>query len=314
MFGIGERLSRSWRLLQATWNLLQKDKELTAFPAISGFLVLVVSLVFFGIFVLFLAANPGLLRAVQESSSQSESAKNSASTVLYGVGLVWTFIYYFVMAFIINYLAAALIGAIMMRLDGKNPTIGDGFRIASEHLSAITGFSLMAATVGVIASLIRGDKTDGNIVASIIRSLLADLVQAAWNIITFLAIPVIVAENVGPIEAVKRSFALLKKTYGEQIIGGIGLSLIMGLINFVVVIVTGALATLFTSARFTPGAVVTVVIGVIALVVISVIGATLDGIFKAAVYHYAQTGEVPGGFENDMVEGAFKPKRGLAGA
>jgi hypothetical protein len=297
--------SRSWRLLQATWSLLRSDKELTAFPALSGVLVFIVSIVFFGIFAVILLSNPEIARAITTDSRLNEGDVPSS---VYVLGFLWTFAYYFVISVITTYLSSALIGAVLMRLDGKDPTLADGFSIARTRLNSIVGYSLIAATVGTILNMIRDNRNVG--IGSIVRAIFADLAEAAWNIITFLAVPVLVAEGVGPVDAIKRSFQLLKKTFGEQIIGGVGLGLIMGLFGFLIILITGLIASLVGSMRFALGVFIVIILGIVALATLSVISSALGGIFKAVVYHYAQTGEIPEGFGDDLVRGAFKPKRG----
>ena len=49
------------------------------------------------------------------------------------------------------------------------------------------------------------------------------LAGAAWTVITWLAVPIIIVEGVGPIEAIKRSSHLLKQTWGENVIAQVGL-------------------------------------------------------------------------------------------
>ena len=50
------------------------------------------------------------------------------------------------------------------------------------------------------------------------------------------------AEGVGPMDAVKRSSAYLRKTWGEQIVGTAGMGAVFGLISFATVIAGIALA------------------------------------------------------------------------
>ena len=47
----------------------------------------------------------------------------------------------------------------------------------------------------------------------------------------------LVVEKVGPMDAVKRSAALLKDTWGEQIAGNLGVGLFFGLITFLIFLV-----------------------------------------------------------------------------
>ncbi|MEI8241604.1 MAG: DUF6159 family protein, partial [Actinomycetota bacterium] len=94
------------------------------------------------------------------------------------------------------------------------------------------------ATVGLVLQLLR----ERGGIAGVI---LAALGGMAWNIITFLVIPVLVVEGVGPVSAIKRSAGLLKKTWGEQIIGTAGIGLVFGLLGFAVAVVGIALGGVY---------------------------------------------------------------------
>ena len=116
----------------------------------------------------------------------------------------------------------------------------------------------------------------------------------------------LVVEQVGPIEAVKRSSAMLKKTWGEQLVGGFGIGLVFGLIMFAVAIIGAAiivgLASISTSLM-----IVGIVALILALGAVALIASALGGIYTAAVYRYATTGEA-GEFGTDALGGAFKQK------
>jgi len=183
--------------------------------------------------------------------------------------------------------------------------------------------------------------------AGIAGVIVAALGGMAWNIITFLVIPVLVVEGVGPIKAIKRSAGLLKKTWGEQIIGNAGIGLVFGLLGFAVAVVGIALGVLLMSAGIAAlgiagiglvfgllgfaVAVVGIALGVllmsagiaalgiaviavaiIAIMVIGLLGATLRGIYSAAVYEYA-IGGATGAFDKEVLAGAFGPKRSRRG-
>jgi hypothetical protein len=50
--------------------------------------------------------------------------------------------------------------------------------------------------------------------------------------------------------------------------------------------------------------------------VLGIVYTALHGIFVATLYDYAQSGQVPSGFQRGLVEGAFapkKPKKGVIG-
>jgi hypothetical protein len=49
--------------------------------------------------------------------------------------------------------------------------------------------------------------------------LIAGLIGLSWNIATYLVVPVLAVENVGPLEAIQRSTGLLRQTWDGQIVG-----------------------------------------------------------------------------------------------
>ena len=138
--------------------------------------------------------------------------------------------------------------------------------------------------------------------------LVAGAIGVAWGLATYLVIPVLVVENVGPIESVKRSGGLLRRTWGEQIAGNFGIGAAMGIITFGVILVGAGIVALAAAT----GAVVAIVLAValvaLAVVVLAVIGSALKGIYTAALYRYAAEGDISGGFSPDLVQNAFVRK------
>lgn len=168
----------------------------------------------------------------------------------------------------------------------------------------ILGWSLLSATVGLILNILSNNaKKRGKGIGSIIASLLG----AAWNVITFLVVPVVAVEGLGPIEAVKRSWNLLKRSWGEQISGTLSIGLVFGLIG-----ILGGLLLLGIGVGLSillesilPGILFGVLL-VLFIMVISLLSTTLTGIFSAAVYAYAADGQV-GLFDENLIRGAINP-------
>ena len=277
---------RSWQLVKASWAVLQSDKELVIFPIVSAITMIAVSI----IFLLPVAAVLGFF------------SFSIGGDVGEFIGYAMLFIYYLVAYTIGVYFNVALIGAAMIRLDGGDPTLSDGFRIANERLTTIIGYAAISATVGMILNWLRDRGILGQIASS--------LVGLAWNLATFLAVPILVAQDVGPIEAVKRSASLLKQTWGEQITGGFSMSLIFTVIYLAVIFGGGCL--LFGLAAAMESSLIAglaLLIIIIAVAVVATIHGALGGIFQAALYRFAETGVAPDNFDIDLIKGAFKPKR-----
>jgi hypothetical protein len=277
------RFARSWELVKLCWQVLQQDKELIVFPIVStiGVLIVTASFVIPGFFT-------GFWQGVTDNGA--------------GVGL-WVLIvlFYLVEYLVIIFFNAALVSAAIIRLEGGDPTLGDGLRGAWSHIGAILGYAAIAATVGLVLQILR---ERGGIAGVIV----AALGGMAWNIITFLVIPVLVVEGIGPVTAIKRSGGLLKKTWGEQIIGNAGIGLVFGLLGFAVAVVGIGLGVLVMSAGVVILGIAVIAVAVIAIMVISLLGATLRGIYSATLYEYA-VGGATGAFDKEMLAGAFQSKR-----
>jgi hypothetical protein len=125
-------------------------------------------------------------------------------------------------------------------------------------------------------------------------------------VVTFLVIPVIAATGVGAIDAIKQSGSLLRKTWGEQIIGSGGIGLVFALAILAEVALTGLLVVLVISS--TAATIVVLILGVLGFVLLAVLNSALSGIYKAAVYEYAVSGEVVEQFDTMMIQGAFHAK------
>jgi hypothetical protein len=267
-------LTRSWELVRETMSVLNKDRELLLFPVLSGIAVIVIiasfilPLLFSGL--VSLTVTPLLL-------------------------VVLVFLFYFVSYFIVIFFNTGLIACAYIRLQGGNPTISDGFRSATGHLGQILAWALISATVGLVLSSIRNR---GGLAGSLVSGLLG----AAWSLVTFFVIPVMIFEEKGTIEAIGESWQLFKKTWGENIVGSVGLGIVL-IPVFLMLIVT--LFAAFTgSALLIP----LIVVFVLLIGICGVLYATLRGIFVAALYVYAKTGQVPGAFREDFIAGAFVVK------
>lgn len=273
-----ERISRSWELVKASAAVLSADRELMIFPLLSSLAVLIVTATF-------------ALPIIITSSAMDDSRL--------GFYLV-IFLFYLVSYFVIIYFNSALIGAALIRIKGGDPTVMDGFAIANSHFSAILGYAAISATIGLVLRWLSERGSLGRLAAS--------LFGLAWNLATFLAVPILVSEDLGPTDAIKKSTQLLKRTWGEQIVGNFSISLIFGLIFLAVLLVGGAAVFAASSAGSASLIVVMVVAVVLILLGLGLVSSALGGIFSAAVYSYAATGSAGKFFREDLIRGAFREK------
>lgn len=275
-----ERLAHSWELVQASAKVLKSDKELLWFPVFSLLATLLV-LASFALPIIGLELFP-----------------RDRTT-----GMVWWligFLFYLAQYFVIFFFNSALVGAALMRLDGEDPTLRDGFEIAMRKALPILGYAAIAATVGMILRAI--EERSG-----FLGKLISGLLGMAWTVATFLTVPVLVSKDIGPMDAVKESAQLLKKTWGQNLAGNVGIGLVFGLASFLVMLIGLGLALLTYSAS----AALAVTIGVATIVAMLGLGiyqSALTGVYSAALYRYSAEGQVSMGFDPGLLQSAFEKK------
>lgn len=285
-----EKMSNSWQLVRASWAVLKSDKELIWFPVLSGITMFIITLVFL--------IPIGVILGIV-SAATGVSGNSTGSDIL---GFALMFLFYLVSYTIVIFFNTALIGAAMIRLDGGDPGVGDGFRIATGKFRDIVGYALISATVGVILRFLEERLGWLGVLVSWIGGM-------AWNLVTFLVIPVLVAQDVGPVEAIKTSSALFKKTWGEQVAGNFSIGAVFFLLYLLAIIVGFGLIALAISLE--SGLLIGLFIGlfVFTLIALGILSSALNGIYQAALYRFAETGIAPDEFDIEIIEGAFKPKR-----
>lgn len=276
--------SNSWALIKASAKVLQADKELIIFPILSGIGVFLVTATF---------AIPLL------TGNMMEAFFGETGSWL-GMGVL--FVYYIVQYSVIFLANTALVGAALIRIRGGDPTVGDGIRIAFSKLIPILGYAVIAATVGMILQALSRNKNG-------IARIAANVFGFAWNVATFLVVPILAVEDVGPLEAIRRSVSYLRRTWGEQLVGNFGVGAVFGLIFFGLILLAVPVFYLAAQAESMAVLIGLVIVLVILFTIIGLIQSTLTGIYTAAVYEYANTGKAGSFFEERLVTGAFRAQR-----
>jgi hypothetical protein len=281
-----DRISNGFALARSSWVVLMKDKHLLVFPVVSGILFVVVV----ASFVVPLAT------LVDWNKVQQQANNNRVPPWAYAVAFAFYFCTYFVTIFC----NSALLGCAFLRFNGENPTVGDGFRTALARLPQIFAWALVSATVGVLLKVVENANER-------VGQFIAGLLGTVWSVMTFFVVPVLVVEKVGPVEAVSRSVALLKRTWGEALVGRMGIGFVLFLLALPILLVFLAGGYLLAAGMVPVGVAMLVAGGVLLLIYLAVSSA-LHTILLAALYQYAADNRVPQGFEREMFAGAFTPK------
>jgi hypothetical protein len=276
------KIAYTWDLMRASWNILKADKTLLVFPLLSGICCIIVAASFF--LPLFLTIG------VQLPSGHAELVQKIA---YYGL----LFLFYFSSYFVITFFNAATISCAVLRMAGGEPTVADGFREAFARIHLIIGWALVSATIGLLLRVIEErSKLAGKIIASVLG--------AAWTVMSFLVVPILVVERKGPFAAMKGSLQLLDKTWGQQLAGNFSFGLIFALLG----VPAWALFALgFFSGNVTALA-LCIAAGTLYLIILALVQSALQSIFQAAVYLHAK---IPGGataFPTELLESAMAPR------
>jgi len=171
--------------------------------------------------------------------------------------------------------------------------VGDGFRAAISRLPVIVGWAVISATVGLVLRIIEDRSAKvGQIVAAILGG--------AWTLVSFLVVPILVVENKNPFAALRDSTMLLKKTWGERLIGGFSFGLIFALLSIPAVLLI--VAAFFSGS--VPLIVTGIVLAVVYFLVLALVQSALQAIFQAAIFLYARDGQVAEGFTDELLGSA----------
>jgi Family of unknown function (DUF6159) len=276
-----DRISRSLLLTGQCWDVLREDPFLLLFPLISSSVLLIL----LGSFVLPVFA---LYHSVDAAIIEKSSTHMARAMIFIG-----TYGFYLVGYTVMAFFNSALISVALKRLSGEPATVREGLRTAAENLPAILGYALVSATVGTVLRVIEER-------VGFIGRIVVSLLGAAWTIATAMALPVLVTERVGPIDAISRSLDLLERNWGENLIGNGGISLGIVVIGTPVFLAASVLTSTSVVGRV-------IVFGLLFLVV-GLVSTTLHAIYTAALYRYATNANGNAGIDGDLLAEAYHPR------
>lgn len=284
-----DRISRSWALAGACWDVLMEDPALLIFPLLSA------------IAIVLLMASFAMPIWLMHHSLQSAPADGSTTHTLRLSSYAATYVFYVITYSVVMFFNSALIAVALRRLDGESAGVKDGLQAALSNLPAILGYALIAATVGTILRAIEQR-------VGLIGRIVTSLIGAAWTLATAMTLPVLIVENVGPVEAISRSLDLLRRNWGENVIGNVGISLGIAVIG-VPICALGVLFLISAISSRAPGMIM--LAGMVLFVMIiglSIVSATLHSIYTAALYRFATGDKGNGPIGAELLADAYRSK------
>ncbi len=261
---------RSWELGKTSWRVLRKDKELLWLPVLGGVAALIIA----GIVFLIIA-----LVSYDPADGLGDMEVGGGSVLLIMLGAI-------VAAIAVYFFQGALVHGARERLTGGDPTVASAIRGAWKRIGAIAPWAIVALVVGLIINAIQQAARDR---AGFAGALLGGLLDLAWRAMTFLVMPIIIAEGAGAFAAIGRSKNLLRRTWGENLVAQAGLSIV----GFILML-PGLLIAIFLGSG--PLGVFGVIVGGLLMIFGAVVASALSAVYQTALYEYATTGESPAEF------------------
>jgi hypothetical protein len=271
-----DRISNGWNLAKASWRVLAQDRELVAIPVLAGL----------GSILAFAAIAGGGVLAL--GGTDAVDTGEVALWLVFALAAVVT-------TWISAIGQAAVIAGASQRMDGHDPTLGSAFDAARSRLGRLLEWAILATIVAIVL-----DQIEQRL--GLLGRIVSWIGSVAFSVLSFLALPIIVFEDVGAIEAFKRSSRMLKQTWGEQVVFNFGIGII-GLL-------AALPAVLLAAALLATGVVAVQVVGVAAavvwIVVVMAVTSALSATFKAALYRWATGRPVDPAFSEGELRTAFR--------
>jgi hypothetical protein len=277
------RIKRGIRLAGQSWQVIKQDRSLLVFPVLSAIAIAIALAAIWG--------SAALAGVFADADSVDESNP---------VAIAFVVVTAYVSTFLAIFFNVALAASASRSFQGVETSVGQGLAAARDRVGQIAAWALLATTVGLaLRALEERLPVAGRIAVW--------LVGVAWTIATYLVVPVLAHERVGPIDALKRSGSIVRRRWGESITGNVGIGLITGLLAVAVIIVFGAIVVAVADAAV--AAITVLAIGALLVAVIAVVGSALTQVFNVAVYRYATLGEGDvGPFDAADLAEAFRRK------
>jgi hypothetical protein len=288
---VTDRITNGAGLARQSWRALRQNRQLLLFPAVSGIALIVASL-------LFLAAALGL--GVFSGSEGGDDPD-------WLLGLILLFLFYLVAYTIAIFANTALVGAVLKLGRGERATVRDGFSIAFSKLGKVVVYAVISATVGMLASgIARSGRESSNIVVAIVTAIVGALIQGAWNLVVFFAVPVIVAEDLGTVASLRRSLDIFRQTWGEGFVGRATIGGIGCFVFAAILLITGIVVSIGLATGSDALVLIAVIVGVVLIGVLALVTGALNGVFQASLYRYATTGDAGPFIRTEDAAAAFR--------
>lgn len=270
------RIENGWKITVNSFKILRANQQLIIFPILSGISIILIMASFF----------TAVFAAYGWQFPQVDVSNK-------GIQYLIIFAFYVVNYFVVVFFNTALIHCTHLYFKGEEVTVKKGLQFSISRIGSILTWALFAGTVGFILKMIQER-------SGLVGKIITGIIGIIWSIATFFVLPIIAYENVGPIDAIKRSSELMKQKWGETLTSRFSFGLIQ-LAAFAII----AIPCFLLGAYIHP--VVGVAVGVIAVFVVIAVMSAAQTIFVSAVYHNIND-EPTAYFDQQLIDNLFQPK------
>jgi uncharacterized protein DUF6159 len=190
----------------------------------------------------------------------------------------------------------ALVFAATDRIEGRKPTIKGSLTKAWARRGVIFQWAILAAIVGMAIRALESR-------LGVLGRVIGFVGGLAWVVATFLVIPVLAFEDVGPIEAVKRSSSILKARFGTVARGGLRFGVLFLGLSLGAIAVTLLGVVLIARHAYAAGVPIAI-LGFAALIGVAMYASAAGMYMRTLLYRFATDQPIPDLGVN--VAGAFR--------
>jgi len=308
------KFARSVRLFKLSLRIIAKNKRLLFFP-LANFVFLPLILVAFlaSMNVPHVSSGPGHGTAVGNGyASVFDHLFLTLGHLLSPdgwTGYVSLIAIYLIGMFCITFFNVALYQEIMQAMAGERVSLRHGLAFASGRIRTVLAWSLFAGLAGVLIRLLAER-------LGFVGRLVFGLTGFAWSVAATFVIPVIINdESANPVSLLRTSAATIRKTWGESLIGYMGIQLARIVIVPVWISIVTISVMLFILLPGIKSLGVVLVpsaclLGILVLAALLLVESMANSISRCALYVYASEGVVPELYSPEMMDAAWTVKRG----
>ena len=310
-----DRLSNGWNLLKASFGVILANPRLLMFPAATALLTIVIGFLFLTPIVFQPSAHKytegahwsevgSRLILISAPDEYDKMRGHKQHTAVSKQAMAYFVIAYFLSMFLATFFNVAFTHEIFDALNGDSVSVGEGIAFALTKIKPILMWTLFAGLIGILIKSL--EERFG-----LFGRWIINLVGFAWSVASVFVIPVLVLEehSSNPIEVVRQSAGVIRKTWGEALAGYAGLQLggfLIAFSLFIAVIASGVGAYMTQSA-------VPIFIGLLGWLITAMVFSYTLGVagqvYLCVLYRYATAGTVPAGYTAEMLGMAWTPKK-----